>query len=447
MSLFWKIAKWLAFVWLALFVIGFLSAAFAQALPVGVSPVFAPSYAGNAVTFSGGTATAANAASLKFGNAANGAVYAEQKTALALSGGRTAVVTARSAPSAASVAGAIGRYALKLGRSAAVVVGVGLATYELAKELGFTMSRSEDGAIAYGKIRSVVETQCHVEQHTRCKSYLDAGMYPGATCSYDIVNGVCRDVMHYTNGTIGVYQYWSPATSQGSQVVPATPQEFEDAIANKPSWPAGSKIGDALRDAVASGEPLPLPAPNQITGPSTVPGVPRTVTNPDGSTETVTPRTDLEYGPDSVTMSDTFETTGTDANGDPVAPKTETGPTELPQTCGYPGGPACKIDETGTPEADPLTESATKPGMDGAKVEFDGALTRVTGDSDKGWAWAFLDAPPIAACESLPLPSVMGVEVPNLDPCTTVDGIRAVMAWLWAFAGFYACIGFVREVI
>lgn len=445
MSLFWKIAKWVGLVWLALVVIGFLSAAFAQALPSGVSAVYAPTYAGNGVSFAGGSATAANAASLSFGNAANGAVYAEQQAAVALSGGRTATVAIRSAPSALAVAGAVGRFASKV----AVPLAVGVALYDLAKELGFTLAVT-GGSVVVTQDPNAVSANCDVTGHgSTCQAYVSANLYgSGASCVVAYRTNRCYFDLRRSDGDYVLNtESWDPRAIPLTGGTPSTVQAFEDAVASKASWPSGSAIGRALTDAVKSGEVLPLPAPNQITGPASVPGSPTVVTNPDGSKVTTTPITNITYGPSSVTFNDTTQVTNTSPTGVVTAGPSTAAPTELPKTCGYPGGPACKIDETGTPSDSPLTESVIKSGTDAVKASQDDLRSRVTSDSDKAWAWTFLGAPPLAACEPVQFPAVVGVTPPPMNPCGTVDGIRAFMAWLWAFAGFYVCLGLVREVV
>lgn len=113
-------------------------------------------------------------------------------------------------------------------------------------------------------------------------------------------------------------------------------------------------------------------------------------------------------------------------------------------TCGLPSTPACKIDETGTAKSElPTPEDALKPATDAG----DKLLRDVVGDDDKRWTWTLLDAPPMASCSPVVMPSVMGYKIPDLDACATVEGIRSFMAWVWAFVGFGICISLVREVV
>lgn len=424
--------------------LGFVGYASAQALPVSPHPV---TVSGNVTTFGPATANAANAASFTFGHAANGPVYAQSQGVVRTASGNAVPVVVRSLPAAAGVGRALIGLA-KFATGIGTVLAVGNALYDVAKELGFNLDNSSGSLV-------LSSTQLTPPSSSFYRPDLCA-QYGGGACVITPYN------TNNNSRTVGPFDQWvmwypdlqtawtsipySPPAS-----VPATAQELEDAIASRTAWPSTSRINDALRDAVAAGQPLELPKPSTITGPAEIVNPPKTETHPDGSKTVTTTKDKLTYNSDGVEVEEETVVETFDALNNPTGTSTTTeaspAPKPDPVTCGLPGTPACKLDETGTPEADPLTESATKPGMDGAKAEFDDALTRVTGDSDKGWAWTFLAAPPIAACESLPLPSVMGIEVPNLNPCTTVDGMRAVMAWLWAFAGFYACIGFVREVI
>jgi len=116
------------------------------------------------------------------------------------------------------------------------------------------------------------------------------------------------------------------------------------------------------------------------------------------------------------------------------------------ETCGIPGQPACKIDETGTPGTATMA-------IDTVAIEAAQAARRgtITGKSDKSFLdgfSSFFVTPPMATCVPITMPiSSVGVQIPPIDPCETVGGIRAFMAWLWAVGGLFLCVGFVREAI
>jgi len=124
-------------------------------------------------------------------------------------------------------------------------------------------------------------------------------------------------------------------------------------------------------------------------------------------------------------------------------------PAEMPQTCGYPGGPPCKIDETGTPEQ--VAKKVYDPLADAVKSSMDTGTTTMAGTSDKaglfsGWSM-FWSAPAVVLCAPYQLPNWNGQSMGSLDPCGVVDGVRTVMAYIWSLAGLMMCLGFVRESI
>lgn len=425
----------------------------AQALP---SSGFPYAQAGNTYTFSGGTTTSANASSLSFGNPANGSVYAEASQSLPIGGGQTATVNPRSVPSAGNVAKALKNFASKI--VAPLVIGV--AIYDLAKELGFNLDNN-GGTVVVTKPDASVCTVAPCYQfsvwpenlgwsNTPMESCLKYMVHAGATavtlantswCSYDSYVHVQQQ-----------YRTVSPASSASA---PSSMSEFEQAIAAQSGWPSGSHIGRALGDAVASGEPLPLPAPSSVTGPASVPGVP-TVTNfPDGSRTTVTPEKSISYGPGSVTVTDKTTTTHTSPSGVTTPVQDSTAPAPLPapaqevsiETCGLPGKPACKIDEAGTPS--PLPGTQYDAVLDPFKQSVDDKRAVIGGTGDKsffgGWSLFFF-APPVVQCEPLAMPTYLGVQIDALDPCPVADGMRTVMGYIWALVALYLCLRMIREV-
>ncbi|VTU36334.1 hypothetical protein E5CHR_04291 [Variovorax sp. PBL-E5] len=112
--------------------------------------------------------------------------------------------------------------------------------------------------------------------------------------------------------------------------------------------------------------------------------------------------------------------------------------------CGAPGQPACKIDETGTPDAKPVDILVAQNRLDQARSDSDTARGTMAGDSDKGFLEGFRSlfwAPPVASCQPYVFPHNLG----TLDPCDVVDGVRMLMAFLWSATGFWLCLGMVRR--
>jgi len=115
------------------------------------------------------------------------------------------------------------------------------------------------------------------------------------------------------------------------------------------------------------------------------------------------------------------------------------------ETCGYPGGPKCQIDETGTPNTATLDIGLPK-----IKADTDAYNDSVKSPSDKGMfdqLKQFFDAPPLVQCQPFYMPAVMSIQIPPVNPCPVVGGVRDVMAFVWAVVGMFMGIGFIREAI
>lgn len=121
---------------------------------------------------------------------------------------------------------------------------------------------------------------------------------------------------------------------------------------------------------------------------------------------------------------------------------------EQQAACGAPGQPRCRIDETGVPG--PFAANEFKAQADKYKTDTDAVRGTVSGTGDKqffgGWSAAFL-APPIAACEPFQLPSFKALPMGSIDPCPVADGMRLVMAWIWAVGGLVLCLGMIKKVV
>lgn len=114
------------------------------------------------------------------------------------------------------------------------------------------------------------------------------------------------------------------------------------------------------------------------------------------------------------------------------------------EVCGLPGTPACKIDETGTPTV--LADGGYNSRLEQVRTDGLAEIPKVGGTADKsfldGWGSLF-STPALVACEPMELPRSIG----SINPCPVVDGVRAVMALLWAAGGLFLCLGMVREVL
>lgn len=115
--------------------------------------------------------------------------------------------------------------------------------------------------------------------------------------------------------------------------------------------------------------------------------------------------------------------------------------------CGAPGQPPCRLDETGTPKVQP---GQWDNAADQYKTTRDANRGTMSGEGDKGFfnGWSsFFFAPPVAQCVPFTMPSMQGMAVPDLDPCAVVDGVRQVMAYIWALTALYLCVGMVTRTV
>lgn len=106
------------------------------------------------------------------------------------------------------------------------------------------------------------------------------------------------------------------------------------------------------------------------------------------------------------------------------------------ETCGLPGKPACKIDETGTPtwEDKPATVLDALKNAEASKRD---ELMGKVPEPDLGW----FGAPALAECSPFEYPNGIG----SLNPCGVVDNVREVMAYLWALAAAWLSFGMIRK--
>lgn len=126
----------------------------------------------------------------------------------------------------------------------------------------------------------------------------------------------------------------------------------------------------------------------------------------------------------------------------PTTPVSKTtGDLQLTGQCGAAGQPACKIDETGTPSAPSMVLDTTSLNTQAASQR-----NTISGTADKGFfnGWSSIfSTPPVTACTPFAYP-MSGVSV---DPCPVVDGVRTVMAFLWALVGGWICLAWIKEAI
>lgn len=448
--------------------------AFAQAVPA-TAPVprvaFPITTAGNVVTFGMKTADAANAANFSFGVAANGSIFASAPDRLPTPGGGSIPVTVGGSIPKASVAAALGRFAKKT----LPVLSAGVALYDLGQELGFgvdpstnsfaSVSTSQPCAVIQNSwgARSFSGDSCFSAAELMTADLKAAGKINGSMVSKCVVSGSpsvapsCGAGWNDGTGSMSVgydVAFTGPAVSTST---PVTASQFADAVSARDSWPPSSALARATLDAINSGESLDV-QPSAVTGPATSPGPSSQSVNQTAGETTISTTTNHHtYNGGSVTTNvvttnvTTNNSTGavinsTTVNASPVvsSPAAEPAPFEMP--CGVAGAPACavKVDETTTPAtvtvADPfpqIQQDHTEK-LDAIKAA-DGAAWESVRD--------FFFLPPTTACVPFDMPVVMGIQVPDVNPCPVVSGIQQVTAVLWAIGAFWVMLGWVREVV
>jgi len=156
--------------------------------------------------------------------------------------------------------------------------------------------------------------------------------------------------------------------------------------------------------------------------------------NPDGSTVTKTPTKNLTYAPPVIAVTDNVVEVAKDPAGNTTGTTGTAAPAEMPQTCGYPGGPPCKIDETGTPtEAEPLPD----PDVLFAPLHDQPVV------ADPQWTWAFQFP---SACSVLSVGTFGGKAV-SLDLCKYQGTIHSIMSMVWLMLTVFLCIGLVSRTL
>ena len=397
----------------------------------------------------------------------SGGLVASGSGAIRNPSGNPIAVAAQATIPAASVAAAVGRALNKV----IFPLAVADAIYGLIKELKFDLSVSPAGVQTFTKDTDTIDTTrdysvdgndwfgsssaaCDDNITKRNAVYAQLGNGYIATqtssdprCAFKVTNSGYPGV-DFGGDSSG----YSTRTKQifGASVKPSTRQAFLDAVAARSGWPSTSKIADAVAkdpnpELLKTGSPA-------VTGPATSQGGTSTTNNTANNTTSVTTTThNHTYAGDTITTVTnnttvtTNNTTGAQTTITTVStPPAITPPVQKVETCGLPGTPACKIDETGTKSEVASDEYAKQ--LDALRDKNAADLATVAGTQDKsffsGWGDLF-KVPALVACEGFVLPNAMG----TINPCGVVDGVRSMMAYIWALLAFYWCLGMVREVL
>lgn len=117
------------------------------------------------------------------------------------------------------------------------------------------------------------------------------------------------------------------------------------------------------------------------------------------------------------------------------------------KTCGLPGNPACKIDESGTPDGKGYSSDATgKLGSDWDKL--DGLLSSIQNKGDKDTSWSMPSWLPASSCTAWNLGTLPVVNVAiTVDLCPLKTMIDGVISFFWLVGTFMAVLGMVSNVM
>lgn len=306
-----------------------------------------------------------------------------------------------------------------------------------------------------------------------CSAYVD---YLGTTSTATVYSyvGVSADQYrnwkcsftskYLTNPVNNVSQSMFTRTAGSNEVAYVelnNDQEFIDDLAQRSGWPTSSAraLAEALR--VPGIAPSVVTDTPNIVGPFAVPGektttsepaklIPgtttvappgTTVTEPGTITRTSQTVSNITYNQNTATTTNTTTSTTNITNnvtnqtvneGDTVT-ETEDKPVEV---CGLPGTPACKIDETGTPDAKPDTaeadaKKALKP-LDDLISNPQSALPTLPTIN-----WAFTLP---SGCAPIALPA-FDPWLQEIDVCAFQPMFHDIMTFVWVLGGIFGAIG------
>lgn len=404
-------------------------------------------------------------------NTASGQVEIARTTSVPNPSGGSVPATATGRLPSAAVAVAVGRVASVAAKSL-FPIQVGFIIYDLAKELGFTFGRDSAGNDTYSKtdsdgylyfygssVKGTAAATCKQLVDDRNANSQSSGVwikfvltqsrgYPYADCRGDTVYQN-YPVADYNQTNVYLYGLEYSKIVGPLPVTPSTRQEFLDAVSAKSGWPVDSKVNDVI---LADPQPE-LQAPQGITasGPASSQGPTSTTNNTTNNTTTKNNTTyNNSYAGDTITTNvsnvsiTTNNSTGAVTNSEtttstpPVLPAAANNAPSTPN-CGLPGSPACKLDETGTPDG--------KNAFDPAKTDIDNAKT--SAETNIGNA-AKIAAPSWSFSFQLPTgcaPYVTGIKGVVLNVCQYQSTIHGLLSAIWAAATIFAMIGMVGRTI
>lgn len=265
---------------------------------------------------------------------------------------------------------------------------------------------------------------------------------PACPSGYLVVSGIC-----------------SPSAQSG----PMTEQQIEDYINTlgnlSPSVIAAIReallLSQGARDAIneSSSEPdISFPGGSKTATVGDPKVTTRDYSSSDGTpyretkTQTITAAASgdqISYTTNTTTQVTNLVTNQTTTTESTSGPKTSTTPDDGEDLeCGLPGTPACKIDETGTP--DPIPETQAQQDADNAlsdtKEFFDGLQTALPELPSLNWTFSLP-----TGCSTIDMPG-FSADVPSLgsiNMCQYQPMVHDLMSMIWAGVGLFVAIGMV----
>lgn len=306
-------------------------------------------------------------------------------------------------------------------------------------------------ATYYGCVRQRADDGTTFESAGQVQRYTDGVCYQSGSTK---VNGQCVPP-GYTPGTQP-----TPATSdeinqawqRAMQANPAYQQQywgFEDPAAQNAAWAnAMAQLAEVIGTGTVQ-DVGPTTSTTDSAGKVTKKQTTCTYTgtaNPDMATAKDKP---IQVGQKCVTTTTNPDgTTSTETTETGTAPATGTTPPKVEvETCGLPGKPACKIDETGTAEGQKTeTASVTSQAMDAAaKTQTDAVNTVLNGEKPQTDWFGWLPQIPRSECKPISVsPLEVAVEV---DWCPAVGYMQILSTAIWAFTVLGFSVAEVKDAL
>lgn len=408
--------------------------------------VFPTIISGNTATFGPVTANAANAANFSFGAAANGAVFANTGAALATAGGNSVAIGVSSIIAKPSVLGAVGRF---IGRGMPLI-NTATALYSLARELQVIVKNDDNGLPSFSEIKPTALGDCK----TTFANVLAQNSHYVVTADG---SGYCTVVELSYDGSTTYITSGYPVKSTGLLEAPITPAQFLDRLDKFSSFTPDSALAPLIRDVIKSGIPVVV-EPTAVAGPQSSPGAvqkrdvandpatnpsPDPAKNPNTSTTTQTTTNNYQYGGTTVTTTTTTNNnTVNNFNGRVSQSSTTTDAPVLPEpaaeivTCGLPGKPPCKIDETGTPEPDTKLDptKVTEDAFKKLKEFSEGPEKALPALPSLNWAFRLP-----TGCVPFSIPAFSPF-LQTIDICQFQPMFHDIMGMVWTIGGLFGAI-------